>query len=332
MKTPLQRIRTGAIVAFAIFVVAVFGYRILGYRWVDSLWMVVITMSSVGYGEHSTVSDATKVFSVLVILVGMSAAVYTIGGFLQLMTEGEIERVLGHRRMSRDIKRLKDHVIICGYGRTGEILAKELSSMDRSFVVVDFDSERIVDAQSDGILTVNGDATEEQVLMDAGVEEAFALVIGLPSDAANVFITLTSRNLNAGLQIIARGEHRSTEKKLKQAGADRVVMPAIVGAHQMARLITRPSTADLMDLVTERSFHDLELDEFAVPASSLLVGATVMETEAHRKHRLLVVAVKETTGNMVLNPDANYVFKIGDVMILMGHAEDIARFRFSFGL
>ena len=332
MRAPLHRIRLGAVVLAVIFVAAVVGYHALGYDWLDAVWMVVITVSSVGYGEKSVADPATKIFSIIVIVFGLSAAAYTIGGLLQMITEGEMERALGRRRMTRDIERLKEHVVICGFGRMGEMLARDLKSMGRPFVIVDNDPERIAGAELQRYLCLSGDATEEETLREAGIERASALVTGLPNDAASVFITLTSRNLNPNLQIIARAEHPSTEKKLRQAGADRVVMPALVGARQMARLITRPSTADLMELVAETSFLDYELDEIAVPDESKLAGVTVRETEAHRRHRLLVVAVKEKDGNMVLNPDAEYTFKSGDVVIFMGHTEDIAGFREEYGL
>jgi len=315
-----------------IFVATVLSYHALGYDWLDAVWMVVITVSSVGYGEQSEANPETKMLSIAVIVFGLSAAAYTIGGLLQMITEGELERALGRRKMTRDIERLKDHVVICGFGRMGEMLARDLKSMRRLFLIVDNDSERIADAETHRYLCLSGDATEEETLREAGIERASSLVTGLPNDAASVFITLTSRNLNPNLQIIARAEHPSTEKKLRQAGADRVVMPALVGARQMARLITRPSTADLMELVAETSFLDYELDEIAVPDDSKMAQVTVRETEAHRRHRLLVVAVKEKDGNMVLNPDAEYRFKSGDIVIFMGHTEDISRFREEYGL
>jgi voltage-gated potassium channel len=323
----------GALILVGTFVVAVVGYHLLeGYSWIDAVWMVVITISSVGYAEKSELGDGTKVFTIAVIVFGMSAAFYTIGGLLQMLTEGELERALGHRRMTRDIQRLKDHVIICGFGRMGEILAGDLQRMRRPYVVIDHNSDRILEAGEQQHLSLNGDATEEQTLVEAGIEQARTLVSGLPSDADNVFIALTSRNLNADLQIVARAEHVSTEKKLRQAGADRVVMPALVGARQMSRLITRPSTADLIELVTETSRLNFELDEIDVPETSRLAGMTVRETAAHRQHGLLVVAVKDKQGHMELNPDAGYVFQGGDIVILMGYTEHITGFRKEFGL
>ncbi len=292
MNPSFVRIRRGAIVLAMVLVAAVCGYRWFGWSWLDALYMVVITMATVGYGEHSQLPPPQQAFTIVVILVGISAAVYTFGGFIQMMTEGEIEKVVGTRRMAREIGNLKDHVIVCGFGRIGQILADELSRHHHPFVVIDTSVERIEHARSLGYLAQVGDATEEEVLMAAGIARAKTLVTALPCDAANVFITLTSRNLNRSLQIIARGELQSTQKKLLQAGADRVVLPAATGALRMAAMITRPSTVELLELVAGKSVLDVEVDEVTIPAASPLVGKSVIATEARRKHGLLVVAVK----------------------------------------
>jgi voltage-gated potassium channel len=332
MKSPLTRIRQGAICLGVILVVATCGYRLFVFdSWIESLFMVVITVSSVGFSESSNLAPGIQLFTIAVIVFGISATAYTIGGFLQMMTEGEIDRVLGHRRMTRGIERLDAHVIICGFGRIGQNLAKELTRQHRPFVIVEHDLERVAEAREFEYLVISGDATEEDVLLAARVEQAETLVTGLPSDAANVFITLTSRNLNKDLMIIARGEYVTTEKKLLQAGANRVVMPAVIGAQRMATMMTRPSTADLMELVADRSILDVELDEFTVPKDNRLVGCTVRDAEAHRRHRLLFVAVKKPAGEMIFNPDADYAFGELDIAIVMGRVEDIASFRGEYG-
>ena len=176
-------------------------------------------------------------------------------------------------------------------------------------------------------LLIEADATDDEVLLRAGITRAKTLVTGVPNDAANVFITLTGRNLNPEIHIVARAEHATSERKLLQAGANKVVMPAATGARQMARMITRPSTADLMALVSDSGNYDIELDEFLVTDTSRLGGTTVRDSEAHRKYRLLVVAVKQTSGNMAFNPEADFRFQIGDIVILMGRAADIRHFR-----
>lgn len=327
MRTPLQRIRIGGVLLAMIVAVAIVGFALLGYSWIDAMWIVAITISGVGYGETSNATIQVKLLMISVIVFGMSAAIYTIGGFLQLITEGEIERLLGTRRMTKEIGRLNDHVIICGYGRMGQLLAQTFKSRKRPFVVIENDQDRVDEARTAEVPCISGDATDEGVLEQARIGQAKSLVTALPTDADNVFITLTARNLCDKLQIVARAEHESTAKKLRQAGADKVVMPAIIGAQQMVRLITRPTTADLMELVAESTNLDVELDEIELPPDGALTGVTVRETEAHRRHRLLVLAVKQPDGTMVFSPDADYVFKPGDIVIIMGGVDDMATFR-----
>jgi len=332
MSTPLQRVRRGAIVLAVVFAAAVIAYRIAGRGWLDAIYMVVITVSTVGYGEASVLRPGEQLLTIGVIVFGISAVVFTLGGFIQMTMEGEIGRVLSVGRTTRAIDRLNAHVILCGYGRIGQILAQELKAKGKSFVVLDNDPEAIADAQNQGHLVLLGDATEEEVLVAAGVERAECLVTALPNDAANVFITLTSRNLNRQLQIIARGEYQTTEKKLLQAGANRVVLPAAIGALRMAAIITRPSTIELMELVAGQSVLDVEVNEVTISSGSMLVGKTIVEAEARRRHGLLVVAVKQAIGNMIFNPGAEVIFQPGDIVIVMGRLEDIDRFRQDYKL
>jgi voltage-gated potassium channel len=327
MKTPLTRIRAGAIVLLAVFVVGVIGYRIAGRGWLDAIYMVIITISTVGFGETSNLSPPQQVLTMGVVVIGISAAVISLGGFVQMMMEGELERTLSLGRTTRAIERLEGHVVLCGFGRIGRILSKELAAKGQSFVVVDNSAEAVAEAQNLGYLVRLGDATEEDILRSARVERAKTLVTALPSDAANVFITLTSRDLNRQLQIIARGELPSTEKKLLQAGANRVVLPAAIGAMRIAAIITRPSAIELLELVAGRSVLDVEVDEIVVAARSPLVGRTIGESEARRRGGLLIVAVKQKAGAMVFNPGAEVVFQPDDTLIVMGRVEDIDRFR-----
>jgi voltage-gated potassium channel len=316
----------------AVFVMAVVGYRFLGnYSWLEATWLVVITISTVGFSESSTLDPVLQVLTMFVILVGMSAAAYTFGGLIQLMLEGELERIIGRRRMTAEIARLKDHIIICGYGRMGQSLAAELLAEHRECVIIERDAEKLRDVDDSQLTVLTGDATEERVLAMVGIERARTLVSTLPSDADNVFITLTARNLNPQIEIVARAEQQSTEKKLRQAGADRVVLPTIVGSRQMARMITSPTSADLIDLVTQRGFIDLQLDELQISIGSRLIGLSVSETEARRHHNLLVVAIKRADGSLLFNPGGEQRLVLHDVIILMGHQLEIEAFRKKFG-
>ena len=307
---------------------SIVGFRWVGdYSWIESLWITVVTISTVGFSERPQGEPVVQLYTVGVIIIGLTAAAYTFSAFMQFAIEGEIERFLGYRRMMRDIAQLKHHIVVCGFGSTGELLASSLHQQGVPFVIVDHDAERSEDAKRHGYLVLHGDATSDEVLLQAGIRQATSLITCLPTDAENVFITLTARNLCPNINIVARAEVPSTESKLRQAGANRVVLPTVSGARLMARIVTRPSTAELIEMVSENNFPDMELDELVVPDHSALVGMDVRATEAHRKHRLLVVAVKQGSGKMIFNPDAEYRFRAGETVIIMGRAEDIQRFR-----
>jgi len=329
MKTPLRRIQVGAFVLVLIFVVAVLVYHWRGdYSWLDAVWMVVITISSVGYGERSELDDpALQVFTILLIVFGISAAAYTVRGFMQTLFEGEFERALEGRKMKREIEGLKNHVVICGFGRTGVMLATDLKSQGHELVVIDNEAERLEEAKNSGCLYVGGNATEEDVLVAAGVRQAGTVISALPHDAENVFIVLTCRDLNPDVRIISRADHVNTKRKLLQAGADRVVMPAVIGAQQMTRLVTRSSTAEFIHLVSDKENLDVELDEIEVLEGSSLVGKTIGDSQIGQQFRLLVVGVKQVNGPIRFNPQADHLLELNDVLIVLGQLGDIQAFR-----
>ncbi len=246
-------------------------------------------------------------FTIFAILVGVSLAAYVFGNFLQLLAQGAIERTLGVRRMHRDIDQLYNHTIVCGYGRVGKTLSEELAGRKVPFVVVEHEAEIVADAADTGYLFLTGDATDEDMLLEAGVKRASSLIVALRSDADNVFLTLTARNLNPRLRIIARGEQPATEKKLLQAGADRVVMPAVLGARRMAAMVSHPHAAELIDLVTDHRALNAVLEELQVPEESPWAGKSIRDAGTRSKHHLLIVALRRADGGMVFNPEADLV-------------------------
>ncbi len=333
MKDPLARVKQGLVLLAGFLLVAVVGYRILGGRdWLDSLYMVVITLSTVGYTEQSHLHAIEKLFTIVVIVTGITLVAYTFGGLIQMVTEGEIQRALGVMRQEREMERVTQHVVLCGYGRMGQMVAEQLQQHQVPLIVVDHEPERVAEAQKCGFLCLLGNAVEEEVLKRAGIQRARTLVTALPGDAENVFITLTARNLNPRLRIIARGEYFTTRNKLIQAGADRVILPAAIGAQQIAHIILRPSTVELLELVTTPGMVDYHLDECQVPESSSLVGKTVQEVDARRAFGLLVVAIKRAEGQMHFNPGPELPFQAGDTIIVMGKQADLEQFRQAFGL
>jgi voltage-gated potassium channel len=289
--------------------------------------LVVITIATVGYGEKSTFDSANQVWTILVILFGLTASGYTLGGLLQLLISGEVQRALGVRRMTREIAKLDLHVIICGFGRVGSMLAEQLKRQKQSVVAVESDAARAQTAMAAGLLTITGDALDEQVLKTAGIDRARVLVTALPGDADNVFLTLTARNLNKKLMIIARGEHPTTQQKLHQAGADRTVMTAAINARWIATMITRPSAVEFLELLSDNQLLEAELDEIVLAPGHQLVGRTIADVVSHWPHTLLIVAVKEVRGKMTFRPDPGYMLATGDIVILLGETEAIRGLR-----
>jgi len=314
--------------------VSVLGYRMIGgYGWLEAIWMVVITVSTVGYGERSDQTPEMQILSIAVILLGVSASIYAIGGFIQMLLEGEVDRALGKRRMTKEIERLNDHVIICGFGRLGSDLAIQLKHRRIPFLVIDNSPEKTVHANDElGILAVTGDATEDFVLREANISTAKSLVAALPSDAENVFITLTARNLRDDIQILSKSERETSCRKLRQAGVDKIVMPHQVGARHIERMISRPSTADLVELFTEASHLDMELDEFHITSNSSIAGKTLADLGIKTNFNLLVVGIKNGDGDFKFNPASQSEIEEGDTVLVMGQSTSIRELKSSLRL
>ncbi|QDT68344.1 Voltage-gated potassium channel Kch [Planctomycetes bacterium MalM25] len=324
----LLRIRRGVTFLGAFFVVAVTSYKWLHEcSWLDAVYFFVITVSTVGYGEQSQFDSDEKIFTIAVILVGVISVGYTVGLIVQSMIEGQIDQALGARRMEQQIEQLSGHAIVCGYGRLGATISEELSRRKRAFVILDSDQEVVDAALEDGHLAIAGDATDEEVLKHACIDKAETIVIALRSDADNVFLTLTARNLNPSMRIIARGEQVATEKKLRQAGADQVVLPAVIGGRRMAALVTRPNAAEMLEHFTNHEKIDVELEELRIPQGSPLVGQTVRDTATRQRHNLLIVGIRRSGGTMVFNPDPDDEFEADDTLVVMGRVEDVQSFQ-----
>jgi voltage-gated potassium channel len=339
MQSPLRRIIIGLTLFVTTLVSGVIGYRLFGCAFLDALYMVVITIFGVGYGEFCPVSPTQRMFTIIVIVAGSSAAVYAVGGFLQVITEGEIKQALEHRRKTQDLATLTQHTIICGYGRVGQVLARKLHEAKQDFVIVDNDTERLTIAEESGYRVYQGNATTETALLAAGIERAKVLATVLPDDASNVFITLTARGLNPNLEIVARGEMPNTEKKLRLAGADHVVSPANISGMRMANLITHPNTVEFLDQSEERNRLnellaqiDVQVDELTILASSPLVGKTISDLEVRGKGTFIVVALRKPNGEVLIHPDHAMPLIANDVVIVLGHSDDIPEFNHMFKL
>lgn len=334
-SSPLRRIWVGAVFFITTLFFAVIGYTFFDCPPFTAFYMVVITVFGVGYGEVCPVqSPAERLFTVFVIVAGYASAAYAVGGFIQMIAEGEIKQVLEQRRKTKDIASLDQHTIICGYGRIGQVLAHKLAATEQPFVVIDQNLERLTSAEEMGYRVCQGNATDEQVLETAGIDRAKVLATVLPDDATNVFITLTARGLNPKLIIVARGELPTTEKKLLLAGADHVVSPASISGMRMATLITHPNTIQFLDQNEDRARLnellaqiDVQVDELGIPHDSPLAGGTIADLEVRGKGTFIVVALRKASGEIITHPDHSVAIYGGDTVIVLGHRGDIPNFR-----
>lgn len=324
---------TGATLFVLVCVFAVGGYLSAGWRLDDAVYMVVITIFGVGFGEVQPINTPLlRSLTMMVIIAGYGAVVYAVGGFMQMLIDGELKKALEGRRMTSTISKLSGHTIICGIGRMGTILAKELHAAGKPFVVVDTDSVRLHEAAERGFLIVDGDATEERVLEAAGVKQASVLATVLSDDALNVFITITARELNPKLTILARAENPRSEKKLLSSGATKVILPTAIGARKLAHLIVHPTAENILDELTQQNSLtdeleriDLKFDEFLVVPDSALVGKPLTSIEVRNNHGFLIVGVKRSDGRVLMNPPSETVLAAGDAVIVLAHTNDVTQ-------
>jgi voltage-gated potassium channel len=287
------------------------------------------TMFGVGIGEVRPVDTVPKkLFTIFVIIGGTSSVVFVIGEVIRFITEGEIMKAIGHLKTNKQVSVITKHAIVCGYGRIGQILAHELAAANFPFVVIDLDDSRLAMAEKSGYLFVKGSATEEETLERAQVERAVVLATVLPQDTLNVYITLTARNLNRKLRIIARGELASAERKLIQAGADEVILPASIGGLRIAHSITRKNTmaflGDRRCLVGDDLKHlGVEIDELRLHSRTALIGKTVAEIQGLSEGHLLVIALLRADGSVIRQDFLPLVTREGDALIIIGRVNDL---------
>ncbi len=312
----------------AVMAVATLAYVVVGWSFSDALYMVVITIFTVGYDEVRPIVDPElRVITMALIFFGCTGMIFLTGALVQFITFAQIQQLLGNKRMKSQIEQMTGHVIICGYGRIGQMLADELQSVKSEFVIVELHEGRFAESVARGYPSWKGDATDEGVLEAVGIKRARALATVVPNDAANVFITLSARNLNKKLEIIARGEAPSTKSKLLQAGANSVVEPAHIGAERMAQLIMYPRTSSFTDgsdrmrtLGNGLRTLGLEIEVVAVAEDSQLAGASIDEIEHLASGGLFVIAVNRQGGETLTRPDPATVIHAGDGVVVITRA------------
>jgi voltage-gated potassium channel len=315
-----------SIVMFAIiFLIGVVGFKIFGGRHVtllDSAYMTAITISTIGYGEVVDLSThpAGRVFNILFIILSLGTIAFAVSSITAFIVEGELKNLLGRRRMEKDIAKLKDHYIVCGSDETAQTVIQELRRTERDFVVIEPSREKLDRlAATTSFLYVQGDPSEDDVLLKAGLDRARGILLSLPTDEANVFVTITARSLNPQLRIIAKGLDLKSHDKMKKAGADSVVSPAFIGGMRMVSDMVRPAVVTFLDKMLYDKERTLRVEEVTVGAGSQAAGRTIGEAGIGEKTGALLVAVKRAgTADYEFNPPAGGKIREGDILIFIG--------------
>jgi voltage-gated potassium channel len=302
-----------------------------GYTAREALYMVIITLSTVGFEEVHQLSPAGEILVMVMIVTGLVTMTYCLKALAEVFLEGQIQTLLGRRMMQREIGSLKDHYIVCGFGRMGRILCQELKAEEVSFVVVENRDELAEELQAEDYLVLRGDATEDEALGQAGIARAKGLVAVVSNDVDNLFIVLSAREMtrrtNPGLYILARATDMSATKKIERAGANRVISPYHIGGMRLVQALLRPTVYDFVEVVTQSSGLDLKIEEFTVASSSAVAGTAIRDSGLRQTYDVIIFAIKKDSGEMVFNPGPAYVIEAGDVLISMGDRQQVKRLR-----
>ena len=289
-----------------------------GWDFLDALYMTVITLTTVGYGEVHEVSRIGQIYTILLIFIGVAFILFVAGSVVQFMVEGRIRTILGRRSLDKKIGRLKNHYIVCGYGRIGKVLCNQLKRKPIDLVVIDKNRELIPILDDDKVLYLSGDASDEAVLHKAGILRAKGLIAVLATDTDNVFLVLTARQINPDLYIIARASRDESKIKLQAAGANKVESPYEMGAVSMAQRIIRPTVTNFLNLAFAHKRKDIQMEEIPVNSSSGLINVMLKDSGIRQQFNLIIIAIKKPDGSMLFNPSYETIIEAGDTVIAVG--------------
>lgn len=313
---------------FLVILAGIIGYTLIENMAVmDAFYMTIITVFTVGFREVQVLSPAGQLFTIFIILGGVGTILFTITKFGEIMFGGGMRAFLWRKNMERQIKHLKDHYIICGHGRMGQTVRARLLEEGVPFVVIDIREDKLEDLEKNKTCPyILGDATQEEILNQAGAKRARALAALLPSDADNLYLTLTAKLINPSLFVLAKALDERAEKKILQIGANKVVSPYKLGALKIAQGLMRPALVDFMDLIIRRQELSLLMEEIVVPRDSKIVGRTLTQCQIRQKANVIVVAIKKPGEDIVFNPSPDMEIHTGDTLLVLGDDMDIKQF------
>ena len=317
----MKHLKWTFIAALAVILTGTLGYMLLeGWDPLDAFYMTIISITTTGFAEVRPLSPAGRVLTIFLIVAGVSSLAYLGGKAIQELLESQI---LGRRNVNKQVSKLRDHYIVCGYGRLGRPICAELIGTHSEFVVIEKNEDRIKQISDANMLYVHGDATNDDVLIQAGIKNARGLIAVLASDADNVYVTLSARELNNHIFIVTRAIGEEAEKKLIRAGANRIVKPYEIGALRMAHLLVRPGVVDFMDIVARKSGVDLALEEIMVRHGSELNGITLADSTLRQRLNIIIVAIYRTESEFIYNPKSSETIREGDRLIAIGEWENL---------
>ena len=324
--TKTRHLAISIALSFLILVTGTTGYMIIeDWRFLDALYMTIITISTVGYREVNQVGDIGRLFTIFLVLIGVGFTFYVMAAVVQFMVEGRMRIILGRRRLDKHIDRLKNHYIVCGYGRIGRVLCSNLQRTAYELVVIEKNIDLIPAMDDDGVLYVTGDAGDEANLLKAGIKRARGLVAALATDTDNVFLVLSARQLAPELNIIARASQQGAKNKLHAAGANSVESPYEMGAASMAHRIIRPTVTNFLDLAFAHTRKDIQMEEIPVSENSRLTNIPLKDSGIRQDFNLIIIAIKKPDGTMLFNPSFEAALMPDDTVIAVGEEENLQK-------
>lgn len=296
------------------------------YTFLEGLYMTLITLTTIGFGEVRPLSEKGRLFTILLIFIGIGFVASQLAALGNYIADGQFLQMYRRRKMKKRLSQINNHYIICGYGQMGKLVTLELLKHQLPVVVIEKSEEELVKLEEAGIPYLHGDATEEEVLIEAGINRARGLVALVTKDTDNVFIVLTARDLNKDLFICARSGSPGTEKRLKKAGADRVVSPYASGALRIAHNIIRPTVTDFLELALSGEGMELGMEEIRLPSGAYVVGKSLIDSNIRSSYNLIIVAIKRPDGSMIYNPSPSEILRCGDTLIAIGPKQNLSKF------
>ncbi|THD66406.1 potassium channel protein [Robertkochia marina] len=300
------------------------GYRLIsGYDWIDALYMTVITVTTVGFREVHPTDTVTKLFTIVLIILSVFIFAYSISVITEYILSRSTFQNIKFRKMKKQLEQMQGHIIICGFGRNGQQAAAKLKAYRRPFVVIEQDEE-LIDRHAEDIIFVHGDANEDEVLLEAGIERAKSLITALPNDSDNLFVVLSSRQLNKDLSIISRAANESTVAKLRLAGADKTIMPDKIGGDHMASLVVLPDLVEFLDQLSIDGENSINLEEIAIDdLSDQFANCSIRDLDIRQKSGCTVIGYKSPSGEYIINPEADTKLMPHTKIVVLGRPEQI---------